>query len=438
MDFSIRTNFPDIKKQIADLKQISENFQFLSTLKENENLQPTTNTRSLIRTFTGYVHPIQKTLDDKIGIYGYFSDAYGQDSFDKVITHYQSEIYKASLVFKNAVDAIENFDSIEGEKECKIELINTGISAFWHLAAARIGFHEWTKTLAANFKNKPEEMNHRLKQINKILAQQNKVLTGIFKDCLCHFPKAMQTLGYTIDAPVQAPSKAAEIIEIKADAQAFYTEARNLANALKDMNVAIDSYVETKEERTFKKAAQEFVGCTLLSFIDDLEHYETELYAQEEDLFFEEKLQINAYKTLMPKAFEIRQAFNSIPQSFDSCLSMIDMLHCLFIVNKKSAVSEGVDFAADLISASIDADCSTRKYIRQLMPEEQHALFPKSSIQLWQSLVQKKMTSEFIISLKGIQETLKVIPNMETHVKKIEDLLNFFTLVANLTYRSLK
>mgnify|MGYP001256869079 CR=1 FL=1 len=76
---------PSISDLTTSLVTIAENFEFLSSLKENENLQKTTTSRVLGRAVFGYKqNPIQKTLDLGIGIYAKFSDAYGKESFDYI------------------------------------------------------------------------------------------------------------------------------------------------------------------------------------------------------------------------------------------------------------------------------------------------------------------------------------------------------------------
>lgn len=135
----------DIQSLSKDLKQIISNFEFVSTLQKGENLQPTTSGRFCLRKageVIGYVeNPIEKTLYWGIGLYGYATGAYSKESFDKVITHYKSEIVKTKDIFKDTIETLTKLHQIDDTDDAKLAFIQLGKTAFWHVAASRVGFH---------------------------------------------------------------------------------------------------------------------------------------------------------------------------------------------------------------------------------------------------------------------------------------------------------
>ncbi|CRX37712.1 hypothetical protein [Estrella lausannensis] len=180
------------KITIQELDAIRDNFLFVAELKPGENLQPTTTGRSFMRYATGYKdNPIQKTVDIGIGVYAYVSDAYSENSFRAVTTHYKGEILKAEGVFTRALDQyILLLEHKDGE-DLRQGLMLAAKEAFICMSKSRIGFHNWQNTLAKKV-TEETDLSLRIKKINRLIIKESLMLDKVFRRCISKFPTAVE------------------------------------------------------------------------------------------------------------------------------------------------------------------------------------------------------------------------------------------------------
>lgn len=180
------------KTAIQELNSIKENFLFVADLKSGENLQPTTSGRSFTRFATGYnQNPIQKTVDIGIGIYAYLSDAYSENSFKAVASHYKAEIAKAEQIFTKALDLYIQLLDQEETEGLRQGLMLAAKEAFICISKSRIGFHNWQNTLIKKITDEGA-LNLRIKKINRLIIKESLMLDKVFRRCISKFPTAAE------------------------------------------------------------------------------------------------------------------------------------------------------------------------------------------------------------------------------------------------------
>lgn len=406
----------DLGPITSGLEKLVVPFDYLSSLKPGENLQPTTWGRAWItRPLTMMDQcEVQKTFSLGIGLYPALSGAYSQESFDKVVEFYTGEMHKAKSLFEDAIQVISLYNEIKADKDAKLKLLRIGKSAFWHVAVSCQGLHTWAKTLAATFQTEEEVKDHRIKSINGLLLQQNAVICKIFKSCLQHFPKAMHAL--------------ADQVELNIEKASFLTDSVEQKDPLLCMKEALHA----------GRAAGECVKVTR-NFIFNLRKYYPELVAHEESALYEERMQIKAFKSLMAKGEEILDILSVLPEEEAYAagdLTLIEetvkVLHRLFA--EPNAVGHG--FIAELIKATIDIDLKKRGRIQDILEKGEVKFFPESKTALWQVLAMQMITSRFVMPLSEVFKNAKEHPGLVHSAAMLKYLYDVFLVAADLTNKS--